>query len=166
MHDQVSDQNRLRSRLSRRGVLQVAAAGSGAVAAGLALGRRRLVAQQPAQGPQVTASLTRIAEDVFMWSNSGYNMMIILTDDGPIATDPSGQFNRAAPPLYKAAIQSLTDKPVRYLVYSHDHADHNTGGDVFADTAEIVGHRLSAAKIAARNDPRSPSVPTNYGRTR
>ena len=30
--------------------------------------------------------------------------------------------------------------PVRYVLYSHSDADHASGGEVFADTAEFVGH--------------------------
>jgi len=45
---------------------------------------------------------------------------------------------------------------VRYLIYSHDHADHAIGGEVFADTATFVSHRNAVAKLAALNDARTP----------
>ena len=45
---------------------------------------------------------------------------------------------------------------MRYLIYSHDHADHATGGDVFADTATFVSHSNAVAKLAALGDPRVP----------
>lgn len=57
--------------------------------------------------------------------------------------------------LYRAAIASVTDKPVRYVVYHHDHADGITGMSVFPDTAQYVAHRLAAPKIAARKEPAS-----------
>ena len=47
----------------------------------------------------------------------------------------------------------MTDQPVRYLIYSHDHADHATGGEVFADTATFISHRNAVEKIAALADP-------------
>jgi glyoxylase-like metal-dependent hydrolase (beta-lactamase superfamily II) len=50
----------------------------------------------------------------------------------------------------------VTDQPVRYLVYSHHHADHATGGEVFADTATFISHRNAVAKLAALDDPRTP----------
>ena len=37
--------------------------------------------------------------------------------------------------------------PVRYVLYSHHHWDHASGGAVFADTAEFVGHEMMPAKL-------------------
>ena len=45
--------------------------------------------------------------------------------------------------MIKAAIATVTDQPVKCVVYSHSSADHSTGGAIFADTAQFVGHRLS-----------------------
>ena len=50
----------------------------------------------------------------------------------------------------------MTDQPVRYLIYSHDHPDHAIGGEVFAETATFVSHRRAAEKLAALADPRTP----------
>jgi glyoxylase-like metal-dependent hydrolase (beta-lactamase superfamily II) len=45
------------------------------------------------------------------------------------------------------------------LVYSHDHQDHSSGGEVFADTATVVGHELTRAAMAGKNRPTAvPSV--------
>jgi glyoxylase-like metal-dependent hydrolase (beta-lactamase superfamily II) len=149
-------------RLTRRQALQGAALVGGGLVAGSALGGARGVAAQgmPAMFPQVQATLTRLAEDVWVWTNGGYNSLIISSDAGTLVTEPSSQFNRQASALLKAVSASVSGgQPVKYVVFSHDHADHNTGGDVFADTAEFISQELAAPKIAARNDPRSP-VPT------
>jgi glyoxylase-like metal-dependent hydrolase (beta-lactamase superfamily II) len=107
--------------------------------------------QQPA-----APTLLQLAEDAYLWNDSGYNKLFIVSDAGVIATDPSAETDPAAADRYKAAIASVASQPVRFLVYSHDHADHSYGGNVFADTAQFVGHRLAAPKIAARNEPRNP----------
>ncbi len=120
----------------------------------------RAVHSQPGgQAPRSLAELTQVAEDVYMVRSGSHNAMFVVTDEGVIATDPIGLNVPRFPELYRAAIASVTDQPVRYVVYSFDHADHITGGSVFADTAQFVSHRLAAPKIAARNDPRTP-VPT------
>jgi glyoxylase-like metal-dependent hydrolase (beta-lactamase superfamily II) len=146
-------------RLTRRTAFQVAGVIGGGLAAGLALPRaRRATAQQPTMTfPQAVASLTRLAEDVWVWTNGGYNSLIIAGEEGALVTEPSSQFNRGASTLLKAVVASLSPRPVTYVVFSHDHADHNTGGDVFADTAQFVAQELAQPKIAARNDPRSPT---------
>ncbi|MYF71346.1 MAG: MBL fold metallo-hydrolase, partial [Proteobacteria bacterium] len=38
---------------------------------------------------------------------------------------------------------------VRYVLYSHYHDDHASGGAVFEDTAEFVGHENTAVNLAA-----------------
>jgi glyoxylase-like metal-dependent hydrolase (beta-lactamase superfamily II) len=139
--------------LTRRDALRLAAIAGGGVAA-LALARRTT-----AQPMMPAPTLLQLAEDTYLFSVTGYNTIFIVTDEGVIVTDPSSGVNMMASAQLKAAIQSVTDKPVKYVFYSHDHADHNTGGDVFADTAEFISHTRAAPKIAARNDPRSP-VPT------
>ncbi len=115
-------------------------------------------AQQP-QTPRSVAELTQLAEDVYTFRSIGHVALFIVTDEGVIATDPIAQVNPSAGQLYRAAIASVTDQPVRYVIYSHEHADHIQGGAVFADTAQFVSHRLAAAPISARNDPTTP-VPT------
>jgi glyoxylase-like metal-dependent hydrolase (beta-lactamase superfamily II) len=114
------------------------------------------------QGEELVALLTRIAENVYVFRSMNHQALFIVTPKGVIATDPIGQTNPRGPELYRAAIAAVTDQPVRYVVYSHDHQDHNEGGAVFADEAQFAAHRLAAEKIAAREDSqagRSP-VPT------
>jgi glyoxylase-like metal-dependent hydrolase (beta-lactamase superfamily II) len=114
---------------------------------------------QQAALPQSLAELTRVAEDVYMWRSVGHNTIFITTDDGVVAVDPIGLTNPRSPQMYKAAIASVTDRPVKVLIYSHDHADHITGGSVFMDTVEtVISHRLAAPKIAARNNAVTPNA--------
>jgi len=105
--------------------------------------------------PTVIQQLVRVADDVYMFSMTGYNSMFIVTDEGVILMDPIGA---ARAPLLKAAVASVTDSPVRYVVYGNDHADHISGGAVF-DTAEFVIQQNGVGRVAARADPVTP-VPT------
>ena len=56
----------------------------------------------------------------------------------------------------KAKIKTLTDQPVRYVIYSHHHNDHITGGSVFADTALFVSQAAARPKILQAADPQIP----------
>jgi glyoxylase-like metal-dependent hydrolase (beta-lactamase superfamily II) len=106
--------------------------------------------------PYVVSQLTRIADDVYVFSMTEYNSLFIVTDAGVILVDPIGP-TRA--PLLKAAVASVTDQPVRYVIYAHDHADHISGGAIFADTAQFVSQANAVGKVASRADPLTP-VPT------
>ena len=46
---------------------------------------------------------------------------------------------------------------MKYLVYSHDHADHISGGEVFADTAVVVAHENARERIIG--EKRATAVP-------
>ena len=115
----------------------------------------RLLAQEST--PEAPADeVVQFAEDTYAFVSGGYVSLFIVTDEGVIATDPSSQFDPVRAERYKAAIAGVTDQPVRYLVYSHDHSDHATGGAVFADTATFISHSNAVAKIEALGDPNTP----------
>ena len=114
----------------------------------------RSVAAQAA--PESLAELVRFAPDVYGFRYSNHVALFIVTDDGVILADPIGQQNPRTPSLIKEAIRTVTDRPVKYVLYSHWGADHAMGGAAFADTAQFVGHRNTVEKIAAANDPTSP----------
>jgi glyoxylase-like metal-dependent hydrolase (beta-lactamase superfamily II) len=107
--------------------------------------------------PQSLAELTRVAEDVYLWRSVGHNTIFITTDAGVIAADPIGLTNPRSPQMYRAAVAAVTDRPVTHLVYSHDHADHITGGFIFADTARFYAHRRAAPKIDDQNNVKNPA---------
>ena len=89
------------------------------------------------------------------WITDGaYNTMFLVTPEGVVAVD--------APPTlganYLKAIREVTDKPIRYLIYSHEHTDHIGGASLFPKTAKIVAQEETARVLARRNDPRRPSA--------
>ena len=70
--------------------------------------------------------------------------MFLVTSEGIILADPiSTDFAR----WLRAEFARRFDVPVRYVLYSHHHWDHASGGAVFADTAELVGHRAMPEKL-------------------
>ena len=56
---------------------------------------------------------------------------------GRSAIDPMDA-NAAA--WLRGQIRERFKQPTRYVIYSHDHADHISGGEVLADTAQVVAH--------------------------
>lgn len=109
-----------------------------------------------AQAPAATREITRIAGEIYRFRNGGHYSIFVVTPAGIIATDP---INRDAATWLKAELQQRFNMPVRYLVYSHDHADHISGGEVFADTATVVSHERAREVIIGEKRPTAvPSV--------
>lgn len=140
----------LQARLSRRTAQKLALA----LPVPLLVPSLRARAQEATPDP--AAELQQFADDAYAFVNSGYISFFIVTDEGVIATDPSSQQGPERAAAYQAAIASVTDQPVRYLIYSHSHPDHATGGEIFAETATFVSHQNAVEKIAALGDPRVP----------
>jgi hypothetical protein len=98
------------------------------------------------------AELVRFAPDVYGVRHDNHVGVFVVDSEGVLLVDPIGEGNRGVPGLIKAAIHTVTDQPVRYVVYSHSSADHSMGGALFADTAQFAGHTLTAERMAAAND--------------
>ncbi len=110
---------------------------------------------QLAQAP-ATREITRIAGEIYRFRNNNHYSIFVVTPAGIIATDP---INRDAATWLKAELQRRFGAPVRWLVYSHDHADHIAGGEVFADTAIVVAHERAREVIIGEKRPTAvPSV--------
>ncbi|MGE3909634.1 MAG: MBL fold metallo-hydrolase [Chloroflexota bacterium] len=115
------------------------------------------LAQQPPALPQSVAELTRLREDVYAFRYLNHVSLFVPTDEGVVVVDPiGGGGNPQAPVALKGAIASITNQPVKWLVYSHSAPDHSTGGAVFAETATFVSHANAKAAFENRNAPNSP----------
>jgi glyoxylase-like metal-dependent hydrolase (beta-lactamase superfamily II) len=106
-----------------------------------------------AQNP--VREITQIAGDVYRFRNNFHYSVFAVTSAGIIATDP---INAAAATWLKDELKKRwPDKPIKFVVYSHDHADHIAGGEVWADTATVVAH--ANAKEAIVGEKRPTAVP-------
>lgn len=109
--------------------------------------------QLPAQEPRPDDEVTKLAEDVYLFRHKFHQSIFITTPNGVVVTDP---ISSEAAAWLKAKIKTLTDQPVRYVIYSHHHNDHIAGGRVFADTALFVSHAAARPKILQAADPQTP----------
>jgi glyoxylase-like metal-dependent hydrolase (beta-lactamase superfamily II) len=107
-----------------------------------------LVHWAAAQAP--IREITQIAEKVYRFRNNNHYSIFAVTPAGIIATDP---INAEAAQWLKAELQRRFALPVKYLIYSHDHADHIAGGEVFADTAIVIAHENAKATILGEQRP-------------
>jgi glyoxylase-like metal-dependent hydrolase (beta-lactamase superfamily II) len=104
-------------------------------------------AQQPA-----TRAIVNVTGQLYRAQNNNHYTVFLVTPEGIIMSDP---INRDFSRWLKAEFASRFKVPVRYVLYTHRDWDHASGGVVFADTAEFVGHRnmLTALAPPAGNPP-------------
>ena len=103
-----------------------------------------------AQAPAPVREITKIAGEVYRFRNAGYYSVFAVTPAGVIATDP---INADAAQWLKDEIRKRFNQPIRYVIYSHDHADHISGGQVFDDTAIVVAHENAKRTIIGEKRP-------------
>ena len=95
--------------------------------------------------------ITNIAGDLYRFQNNFHYSVFLVTPDGIIATDP---INAEAAQWLKEQLAEQFNQSVKYLIYSHDHADHISGGEVFKeDGAIVVAHENAKADIVGENRP-------------
>ena len=119
----------------------------------LLAGMAQTHAQQPERPPMATTKVEG-TENVYIFRNGNYQAMFVVTPDGVIATDPVAYGRPTGGQAYLDAIRKITDKPVKYVIYSHHHFDHIAGGKVFKDAgATFVAHRRAKERLEALKDP-------------
>lgn len=111
-----------------------------------ALGCTAAHAQSDAQ-----RAITPIAGDLYRFQNNFHYSVFLVTPAGIIVTDPIDP--NAAQWLKSELAKRFPGKPIRYLVYSHSHADHIAGGQAFAGTATVVAHARAKVRIVEENVP-------------
>jgi glyoxylase-like metal-dependent hydrolase (beta-lactamase superfamily II) len=88
----------------------------------------------PVRGHEVT----EIGPGYYTFRYTGLRNIFLVTDAGVIVTDP---ISPEAAAVMREEIARVTDLPVRYVVYSHDHWDHILGASIFvAEGAEVISH--------------------------
>ena len=94
---------------------------------------------------------TKLADDLYTLKWFGYRTAFITTSEGVIVFDP---LNADASRQLAAAIRRVAPNPtVRYVIYSHAHADHTEGARELGGTPIILAHERTAREIAERPEP-------------
>jgi glyoxylase-like metal-dependent hydrolase (beta-lactamase superfamily II) len=105
----------------------------------------------PGSAPVVQAqqpparSIVNLTGQLYRAQNDNHYTVFLVTPEGVIMSDP---INRDFSRWLKAEIATRFKVPVRYVLYTHHDWDHASGGVVWADTAEFVGHANMPAELA------------------
>lgn len=92
-----------------------------------------------------------VSGNVHMLVGAGGNMAVSVGEDGVLLVD-----NQFAPLTDKivAAIRTLSDAPIRFVINTHVHGDHTGGNANFAALgATLVAHENVRARLAAADSP-------------
>jgi glyoxylase-like metal-dependent hydrolase (beta-lactamase superfamily II) len=109
-----------------------------------------------AQQAQPAFATTKVegTDNVYIFRNGNHQSMFVVTKDGVIATDPISYGRPTGGQTYVDEIKKVTDKPIKYLIYSHHHFDHIAGGKAFKDAgATVIAHRRAKERLAVLKDP-------------
>ena len=112
-------------------------------------------AQAPAPArPPIATTKVDGTDNVYIFRNVNHQSMFIVTSEGVIATDPIAYGRPTGGQTYVDEIRKVTDKPIKYVIYSHHHFDHIAGGKAFKDAgATFIAHWRAKERLAALQDP-------------
>jgi glyoxylase-like metal-dependent hydrolase (beta-lactamase superfamily II) len=112
---------------------------------------------QAQQRPQIEAKKVDGTDNVYIFRNGNHQSIFVVTKDGVIATDPVAYGRPTGGQAYVDEIKKVSDKPIKYLIYSHHHFDHIAGGKAFKDAgARIIAHKKAKDRLAVLKDPHTP----------
>jgi len=100
--------------------------------------------------------ITQIKGDVYRFDNDYHSSMFVVTSAGIVVTDP---INFDAADWLRVELKERFELPVKYMVMSHYHDDHASGGDVFEDTVTVIAHENFVPHLEQRAvDTATPDI--------
>ncbi|UII25080.1 MBL fold metallo-hydrolase [Fulvivirga maritima] len=108
-----------------------------------------LAGSMPASVFSQQITTIKAKDNVYLVGDRTYSLFYV-TNDGVIVIDPIDKKHSEAT---MKAIEKVTDLPVKYVFYSHNHWDHISGGQVFKDQgATFVSHIEAYKNIPHKED--------------
>ena len=126
-----------------------------------------LVVEAQQQRPMFQTTKVEGTENVYVFRYGNHQAMFVVTNDGVIATDPIAYGRPEAAKTYIDEIKKVSDKPIKYLIYSHHHYDHIAGGQPFKDAgARIIAHKRAKERLEMIKDPHTPLPDETFDKRR
>ncbi|MCG7984684.1 MAG: MBL fold metallo-hydrolase [Candidatus Thiodiazotropha lotti] len=134
---------------------------------GILFGTTALAAEFPTQEPMggkpFGHSVKNIGKGLYVFRWWVYRNLFIVTEEGVIVTDP---LNPKAAKLLHDEIRKITDKPIKYVVYSHNHHDHISGGNIFKKAgAKFISHENVLKELGDHPSPVTPLPDITFDKT-
>jgi cyclase len=102
-------------------------------------------AQHDTAYSKVQIKVTKVAGTVYLLQGAGGNIGASIGEDGIVIVDD--QYAPLAEKI-QAALKSVTDKPIRFIINTHYHVDHVGGNEYFQKQAPIIAHDIVRKRLA------------------
>jgi cyclase len=119
------------------GIAAIGIAAIGAVTAGIVV----LLMARPAAAQQEPIEIMHVQGNVHVLVGAASNIAVQIGDDGILVVDTGG---RSTSDAVLAAIRQLSDKPIRWIVNTHEHLDHTGGNEALSQAGETVNGNPAA----------------------
>ena len=108
------------------------------------------------QKPPGPLHIEKVKGELYMISGEGGNVAVYVTSEGVVLVDDMFDRNHAD---ILAQVKSVTDRPLKYVLNTHQHDDH-AGGDLkMLPIAEVIAHRNARANLADIKQPYYEDTP-------
>jgi cyclase len=99
--------------------------------------------------PRAPLTMEKVTDGLYVIIGNGGNVAAMPTSEGVLLVDD--KFALDAPEIL-AKVKSISDKPIRYILNTHQHPDHTGGNEpMMAASAEVIVHK-NAREHAGRED--------------
>jgi cyclase len=100
--------------------------------------------------------IVKVKGDLYMISGEGGNVAVYATDEGVVLVDDMFDRNHAD---ILAQVKSVTAKPLKYVVNTHQHDDHAGGDFKMLPIAEVIAHKNVRANLSHIKQPYYEDTP-------
>jgi cyclase len=95
--------------------------------------------------------LQKLTDSLYVIFGGGGNVAIFITEDGIVMVDAKLYPYQSKEIIAK--IRRITDKPIKYLIYTHFHADHTNGAQSLPKSTLIISHENTYKNMKNKDLP-------------
>lgn len=108
------------------------------------------------QNPPAQLTIEKVTPNLYVIFGSGGNVAVMPTSEGVILVDD--KFAQDGPQIMEK-VRTVSDKPVRYVLNTHQHGDHTGGNEaLLAANAELLIHKNARANMVTSKQPGIPRI--------
>jgi cyclase len=104
-------------------------------------------------------TMEKVTPNLYVIIGNGGNVAVMPTSEGVLIVDD--KFAADGPDIV-AKVKTVSDKPIRYVINTHQHGDHTGGNEaLLAANAEIIIQKNARAGMVAGTQPGLPRITFN-----